>query len=288
MLRPGVMMGYTHASTWNSLWSIMILAVATQKGGSAKTTTVVNLGAALAERGKRVLIVDLDPQAHATYWLLGPDGRRWGPFVQEWLEAADLNPVRPSGWPGLDIVPANQELSRIRERWDPLNRPTDARQLQSRLTPMLPDYDWILLDCPASFDALTQAALLGADGVIVPVGPPEPLAVDGLHHMLSAIRRLQDDQNPRLRLLGVLISNVRLEYGIQRRALEHLEQARLPLFSTMIASSARIGAAAEQHRPILSTAPRSFVSDSYRVLSLEVEKRARGWLWNWVAGTAGA
>lgn len=266
----------------------MIVAVATQKGGSAKTTTTVNLGAALAERGNRVAIVDMDPQGHATYWLLGPEGRQWGPFVHEWLNDADVDPTRETGWPGLSIIAANQDLARIREAWDPLGRPDDVARLSGRLAQLREDFDWILLDCPASFDVLTISALLSADGVIIPVGPPEPLAVDGAQHMVAAIRGLQLSRTPRLRLLGVLVSNLRLEHAIQRRGMERLEQARLPLFSTTIASSARVGAAAELHRTLLEYAPRSFVADSFRVLSLEVEKRSRGWLWNWVAGTAGA
>jgi chromosome partitioning protein len=266
----------------------MIIAIATQKGGSAKTTTVVNLGAAFAERGKQVLIVDLDPQAHATYWLLGSSGRRWGPFLHDWVTQDECAAIRDSGSPGLRIIPSNQDLSTLRDSWDLANRPEHAQQLSRPLERVRPQFDWILLDCPASFDALTQAALIAADGVIIPVGPPEPLAVDGLHHMIAAIGKLQEHRNPRLRLLGVVVANARLEYAIQRRGLERMEKARLPLFSTMIASTARIGAAADAHQPVLSTAPRSFVADSYRVLSLEVEKRSRGWLWNWVAGTAGA
>ena len=267
---------------------VMILAVATQKGGSAKTTTVVNLAAALAERGKRVLIVDMDPQAHATYWLLGDAGRREGPFLQDWLQQDDVQSIHESGSPGLQIIPSNHDLGAVRDRWDLSTRPEDAQQLTRPLERVRAAFDWILLDCPASFDALTQAALIAADGVIIPVGPPEPLAVDGLHQMMAAIRDLQEHQNPRLRLLGILVANARLEYAVQRKALERMENGRLPLFSTMIASSARIGAAADLHRPVLSTSPKSFVADSYRVLSLEVEKRSRGWLWNWVAGTAGA
>jgi chromosome partitioning protein len=266
----------------------MILAVATQKGGSAKTTTVVNLGAALAERGKRVLIVDLDPQAHATYWLLGPEGRRWGPFLHEWLRLKDISAIRDSGWPGLKIIPSNHDLADVRDEWGPLKRREDAEQLSKPLERVTADFDWILLDCPASFDALTQAALIVADGVIIPIGPPEPLAADGLQHMITAIGHIQEHLNPRLRLLGVLVSNARLEYSIQRRTVAQMEEARLPLFSTMIAASARIGSAADEHRPVLGTAPKSFAADSYRVLSLEVERRSRGWLWNWVAGTAGA
>jgi chromosome partitioning protein len=266
----------------------VIVAVATQKGGSAKTTTVVNLGAALAERGKRVLVVDLDPQAHATYWLLGPHARGSGPFLHDWLRDEDPLAIRESGLSGLRIIPSNQDLSLLRDSLDITNHPENAQRLSAPLERLRDKFDWVLLDCPAAFDSLTQAALMAADGVIIPVGPPEPLAVDGLHHMVAAIRKLQEDRNPRLRLLGVLISNARLEYAIQRRELERMEEDRLPLFSTMIVSSARIGIAADANKPVLDTAPRSYVADSYRVLSLEVEKRSRGWLWNWVAGTAGA
>jgi chromosome partitioning protein len=196
--------------------------------------------------------------------------------------------IRESGSSGLRIIPSNQDLSVLRDSWDLTNRPEDAQLLSGPLERLRDRFDWILLDCPASFDALTQAALMAADGAIIPVGPPEPLAVDGLHHMVASIRQLQEHRNPRLRLLGVLVANARLEYAIQRRGLERMEKARLPLFSTIIASSARIGAAADAHEPVLATSPKSFVADSYRVLSLEVEKRSRGWLWNWVAGTAGA
>src|SRR5947199_10491722 len=94
----------------------MIVAVATQKGGSAKTTTVVNLGAALAARGQRTLVVDLDGQGHASYWLLGPEGRHRGPFVQDWLEgrAQAAQVVRSARWPGLDVAPANLALNAVR------------------------------------------------------------------------------------------------------------------------------------------------------------------------------
>jgi chromosome partitioning protein len=201
---------------------------------------------------------------------------------------SETEPQRPSGWPNLDIITANMELSAVRDGLLPRERPEDGRVLLKRLEPLRASYDWILLDCPASFDALTLNALLTADGLIVTIGPPEPLAMDGVQHMVATIGRLQEDQNPRLRLLGVLVSNVQMERATHRHTVERMEEARLPLFSTMISSTARIGAAAEHHQPVVGYAPKSFVADSYRVLSQEVDKRARGWLWNWVAGTAGA
>ena len=106
--------------------------------------------------------------------------------------------------------------------------------------------------------------------------------------MLSAVGRIQEEHNPRLRVLGVLVANLQVEHAIQRRTLEWMEQARFPLFTTMISRSARVGAAAEAHQPVMGLAPKSFVADGYRALSMEVEKRSRGWLWNWVSGTSEA
>src|SRR5438046_1893876 len=109
----------------------MIVAVATQKGGSAKTTTVVNLGAALAAAGQRTLVVDLDGQGHASYWLLGAEGRHRGPFVHDWLEgrAAPVDAVRPTRWPHLDVVPANLNLNQLRDRLEAPRRASARRLL---------------------------------------------------------------------------------------------------------------------------------------------------------------
>lgn len=251
----------------------MIVAVAAQKGGSAKTTTVVNLAAACAERGATSLIVDLDAQAHASYWLLGQQGRHQGPFIQEWLEGHASSAVRPTSWPYLEIIPANLALNHLRDKLDPARKAADARYLSQRLLPLAVRYDWVFLDCPAGLNSLTINALVAADGLLVPVGPPDPLAVDGMQHIVTSMERVRAGLNPRIRLLGVLATNAQLERAAQRRALERIRSAELPIFDTIIGASARVSAAEEQHLPIVAHAPRSFIADAYRALSLELEAR---------------
>ena len=132
----------------------MIVAVATQKGGSAKTSTVVNLGAAFAERGRRTLVVDLDGQAHTTLWLLGPDGRDGGPFVQDWIEgrATVTATVRPTAWANLDLIPASLALNHLRDRLEAAQQPADARRLRDRLVEVAGTYAYVLFDCPAGLN----------------------------------------------------------------------------------------------------------------------------------------
>ena len=125
--------------------------MATQKGGSSKTSTVVNLGAALAERGHRTLLIDLDAQAHTSLWLLGPAGRDTGPFVQDWLEdrgQADAA-VHPTSSTNLEVMPASLALNYLRDRLEATRRPADARLLREHLSPLAERYAWVLLDCPA-------------------------------------------------------------------------------------------------------------------------------------------
>ena len=250
----------------------MIVAVATQKGGSAKTTTVVNLGAALAEREERTLIVDLDAQAHATLWLLGPTARQVGPFVQDWLEgrANAEAAVRQTRWPQLEVLPANLALNHLRDRLQAAARPADARVLDDHLRKLAPAYHWVLLDCPAGLSSLTINALVASDGLLIPVAPPDSLAADGTHHMLTTVERIRQGGNPKLRVLGVLLANTQLQRASQRRQVEELERAGLPLLATRVPASARVGTALAAYCPVVTYAPKSAVAAAYRALVVEI------------------
>jgi chromosome partitioning protein len=254
----------------------MIVAVATQKGGSAKTTTVVNLGAALAASGQRTLVVDLDGQGHASYWLLGAEGRHQGPFVQDWLEgrAPAAQAVRPTRWPLLDLVPANLALNALRDRLDGAQKPSTRRLLAERLRGLGERYAWVLLDCPAGLNALAVNALVAAPGVLVPVAPPDPLAVDGTFHLLQTMERIAQVTRPGPRLLGVLIANAQLQRAAQRRVVERLRARGLPLFATQVPASARVGAAAAAHQPLVAHAPHSPAAAAYQALAAELAAAA--------------
>jgi chromosome partitioning protein len=251
----------------------MIVAVATQKGGSAKTTTVVNLAAALAERGLRTLVVDLDGQAHATLWLLGPAARQEGPFVHDWLEdrAKAGASVRHAPWPDLDVLPASLALNHLRDRLQATSRTSDAQLLRKRLAGMADGYAWVLLDCPAGLNSLTINALVAAHGLLIPVAPPDPLAVDGIRHMVTTAERIGQRSNRHLRVLGAVIGNTQLRRATERRQVALMRQAGLPILATMIPASARVGLAAEAHSPVIVQAPASPIAVAFRALAAEVE-----------------
>jgi chromosome partitioning protein len=261
----------------------MIVAVATQKGGSAKTTTVVNLGAALAATEQRTLVVDLDGQGHASYWLLGAEGRHRGPFVHDWLEgrAAD-EVVRPTRWPNLDIVPANLTLNGLCDRLEVGQRASARRLLAERLRSVRGRYAWILLDCPAGLNALAVNALVAAEGVLVPVAPPEALALDGVFHLLQTVQRIAQANAPGPRLLGVLVANTQPRRAMERRQVARLRARGLPVLGSEIPASARVAAAAAAHRPLIDYAPSSPAAEAYGALAAELatlaaRNAARAW-----------
>lgn len=177
-----------------------VLAVANQKGGVGKTTTVVSLSAALAKMGKKVLAVDLDPQMGLTAWLFGEDHRAKTTvyealfFPRKMREAILPSPEGFSVVPSsLDLAGAEVELLSLSDRhW----------RLAEALSQVF-GYDWILLDCPPSLGLLTLNALVAADFVLIPVSC-EFLALRGLALLFSTIRRVQGELNPNLRVLGIL------------------------------------------------------------------------------------
>ena len=179
-----------------------ILAIANQKGGVGKTTTAINLGAALAALERRILLVDCDPQGNATRGLGATAAR---PHLYHVLsgqaEAADA--VRPSGFPNLDLIPADRDLVGVEvefpglERWE--------HRLAEALAPIADDYATVLLDCPPSLGHLTVAALTAATGVLVPL-QCEYFALEGIRDLVSTIDRVRGALNPRLDIAGIVLT----------------------------------------------------------------------------------
>jgi chromosome partitioning protein len=179
-----------------------IVAVVNQKGGVGKTTTSVNLAAGLAQAGKRVLLVDLDPQGNATMGS-GVDKRKLARTVYHvLLGLGDIAEIRTrSGSGGYDLIPANREL--VGAEVELVELPNREGRLRAALATIAGDYAYILIDCPPSLSLLTVNALTAAEEVLIPM-QCEYYALEGLTDLVGTIKRVRAHLNPKLKIAGLL------------------------------------------------------------------------------------
>ncbi len=249
-----------------------ILAISNQKGGVGKTTTAINLGAALALAGRRVLMVDADPQGNASSGLgCDRDDITMG-LYDILLGFRDLESVlQPTTVEGLDLVPATRDLLGADVEL------VDEERREYRLKKALADadeaYDDILIDCPPSLSLLTVNALTAADAVLIPL-QAEFYAMEGLGELLRTIQAVKRGLNPRLSREGLLITmhdarnNLCKEVETQARSLFGDE-----VFATVIPRNVRLGEAPSYGRSILEYDRRSTGAVAYQALADELLRR---------------
>ena len=238
-----------------------VLAVANQKGGVAKTTTVASLGAALAERGQRVLLVDLDPQACLTF-SLGIDPEDLEVSVHHVLtKGLDATEVIITTEDMVDLLPATIELARAEA--DLLTR-TGREYVVRAAIGDLDEYDWILLDCPPSLGVLTVAALTAAGEVLVPL-QCETLSHRGVGQLLDTVHDVRRFTNPGLEVMGVLPTLFDGRTNHARAVLDNISQSYgLAVVEPPIPKSIRFAEAPAAGRSILATARTNKGADAYR------------------------
>jgi chromosome partitioning protein len=254
--------------------STQILAVANQKGGVAKTTTVASLGAALAEQGSSVLIVDLDPQACLTF-SLGIDPEDLELSVHHVLtKGTDPTEVIIETEDGVDLLPATIELARAEA--DLLTRTGREYVLRAALED-LEGYDWVLLDCPPSLGVLTVAALTAATGVLIPL-QCETLSHRGVGQLLDTVHDVRRFTNKKLSVWGVLPTLYDGRTNHARTVLETISETYdLDVVEPPIPKTIRFAEAPAAGRSILSTARKNRGADAYRDVAASLaEKAAKG------------
>ena len=249
-----------------------LISVANQKGGVAKTTTSVNLGTALALRGHRVLVVDLDPQANATTGL-GLDRRAVERTTYDLLaaEATVEEVVRPPAIKNLSIVPASLDLAGAEiELAGAMAR---EKRLAEALASTRGRFEIVFLDCPPSLGLLTVNALAAAEDLIVPV-QCEYYALEGLGQLVETADRVRRSLNPELRIAGFVLTMYDARTKLSRQVADEVRSHFGDLvYGSVIPRSVRLSEAPSYGEPVVTLDPASRGAVAYRKLAAEVEAR---------------
>lgn len=257
-----------------------VTAVVNQKGGTGKTTTCENLGIGLAMEGKKVLLVDTDPQASLTISLGYPVPDRISPTLSDLMKKIVSDQPIESGEgilhhpEGVDLVPANIELAGMEVSL--VNVMSRESVLKQYLDSVKKEYDFILLDCMPSLGMLTINALAAADNVIIPV-QAQYLPAKGLEQLLQTVNKVKRQINPKLRIEGILLTMVdsRTNYAKDISALIRENYGgKLKVYQTDIPRSVRAEEISAEGKSIFRHDPKGKVAEAYRVLTKEVLQNA--------------
>jgi chromosome partitioning protein len=248
-----------------------ILAIANQKGGVGKTTTAINLGAALAALERPVLVVDCDPQGNATRGLgAAADPPHLYHVLAGQADAADA--VRPSGFPNLDLLPADRDLVGVEvefvglEGWQ--------HRLREALAPVVGRYHTVLLDCPPSLGHMTVAALVAADGVLVPL-QCEYFALEGVSELMATVARVGGGFNPGLEIAGVVLTMYDDRTNLSRDVADEIRRHFAgKVFRTEVPRNVRLAEAPSHGQPIFQYDIRCRGAEAYLEVAREYLRRA--------------
>lgn len=248
-----------------------IISICNQKGGTGKTTTAVNLAAAIAETGKRVLIVDADPQGNATSGV-GINKNELDKSVYDLIlnKISIFDVLVRNVYPSLDVVPCNIHLTGAEiELVGALSRET---RLMKALAPVLGEYDYVFIDSPPSLGLLTLNALVASGSIIIPI-QCEFYALEGVSQLVRTLELIKDGLNPGLHIEGVLLTMADYRTNLTNEVINEIkEYFKDKVYATIIPRNIRLSEAPSHGKPITVYDSTSIGAKKYRELALEVLK----------------
>jgi chromosome partitioning protein len=250
-----------------------LIAIINQKGGSAKTTTAVNLAAALGEQQRQVLVLDLDPQASASSWLGVKDGGRGLLDVfTDGLALAGL--LQPTSADGVEVIPSSSWLVGVEKA---LAGEVGAETtLRRRLAELKGPWHYILIDCPPALGLMTVNALAAAQEVLVTV-ESHVMALSGLARLLETLEVVKERLNPSIKIAGILACRVDARTRHAQEVVEQLRSRFGPLvYDAMIRENVRLAECPSFAQPITRYDSRSYGAEDYRQLATEVIRQENG------------
>ncbi len=252
----------------------IIISVVNQKGGVAKTTTAVNLAAAIGQRGKKVLLVDMDPQGNATSGI-GINKKELTCTTYNVImgEARPAEAVIKSDYKNVWVMPATQTLAQGELRLAAFENKT--LQLKKALLQIKDDYHIIIVDCLPSLGVLALNGISACDRIIIPM-QCEPYSLEGAAELLATVKRVKNSTNKGLQLMGIVFTMVDKRLTVNREVMESIKRSFPPdaIFKTEIPRNVRISEAPSHGKPITYYDPASKGAEAYRKLAAEVLKRA--------------
>ncbi|MEN6294358.1 MAG: ParA family protein [Methanobacterium sp.] len=251
-----------------------IIAVLNQKGGSGKTTTAVNLATALAKKGKKIALVDFDPQGNATTYL-GLMKREMKntmrDVLHEKIDAKDA--VRITEYDGLELIPSNIKLSGIEGYLNAQTSPISV--LKSKLKNIKEDYDYIFIDAPPTLNIIATNVLTAADSVIIPI-QADPFALEGMVDLLEVIDIIAEDLNSPTKIKGVLITKFRANTKLGKEVKAEVQKYfKNELFKTTIPDNIKVSEAPGYNKPVIIYDPDCAGSKAYIELADEFLAREK-------------
>jgi chromosome partitioning protein len=250
----------------------MVIAIANQKGGVGKTTTAINLSAALARAGKKVLLIDLDPQANSSLTFLAHDDFDLSTY--EFLTdavASSADVIKSTRVPGLDILPSRISLAKFESK---LIGEFDAPfRLKDKMDGIAAAYDYVVIDTPPTLGLITVNALVASDYLIVPI-QPSYFALEGTDDLLDTVEKVRSRPNPNLKVLGVLITLLDKRTTLAKDIHEQIKEVfGDKVFETVISKSVRLEESPAYKESIFTFAPTSSGAIEYAKLCEEVMRR---------------